>query len=475
MSAWKSEHLRRLPAVDEILRHPLVAEQAGGLPHRLLVAAVREAIEAARQRILQAVSPDQAGERESAALAGEVVARLRQVRHPQLRRVINATGVILHTNLGRSVLAEEAMQAIQRTAASYTNLEYDLQAGERGERYEHLRALLRRLAGAEDALVVNNNAAAVLLSLQALAQGREVIVSRGELVEIGGSFRIPEIMALSGALLREVGTTNKTRLADYEGAIGPHTALLLKVHPSNFRVVGFAEEVPPAELAALGRRRNLPVMVDLGSGSFLSGLPGDEPTVPDVVAAGADLVCFSGDKLLGGPQAGIIVGARDLLRRLQRHPLTRAVRVDKLTLAALEATLRLYLDEARARRHVPTLRLLTLTPEELAVLAKELAKRLREVLDSRFTIELAETTSAPGGGSLPTLELPTTAVALRCDSLGSAAIERHLRGGEPPVIARVRHDVVLLDVRTLLPDDLSDLVRSAARLATLPPEQPPTD
>ena len=377
-------------------------------------------------------------------------------------------GVVLHTNLGRALLSDAAIARVAAVSAAYSNLELDVETKERGSRYAHVDGLLRRLTGAEDALVVNNNAAAVLLALESLARGREVVVSRGELIEIGGEFRIPDIMLRSGARLREVGTTNRTHLRDYAEAIGPDTALLLKVHTSNYRVVGFTAEVASRELARLGRERGLPVMEDLGSGSLLDLRPHGfpyEPTVPDVVAAGVDLVSFSGDKLLGGPQAGIVVGRRDLVSRLKRNPLNRALRIDKLTVAALEATLTAY-EAGVALQTVPTLQRLTEPLGAIRARARRLLRRLDPALRRRLHASLAQTTSQVGGGALPTVELPTAAVALGADGAQTRDLDTALRTGDPPVIARVVSDRLLLDCRTILPSEIPPLAMALARAAS---------
>ncbi len=374
----------------------------------------------------------------------ELTRELAAVRTPSLRRVLNATGVIVHTNLGRAPLAPEALARVQDAARGYSNLELDLEEGERGSRQDHVAALLRRLTGAESALVVNNNAAAVLLALAALAEGREVVVSRGELLEIGDGFRIPDVLARSGARLVEVGTTNRTRAADYERAIGAETALVLRVHQSNFRVVGFTELPKLAEVAAVAHRHELPLVDDLGSGA-LGDVPG-EPSARESLAAGADLVCFSGDKLLGGPQAGIVVGRPDLVERLRRHPLQRAVRVDKLSLAALEGTLQLHL-EAPAR--IPVLRMLG----EDASAVRARAEQLAELTGG--TVE--ETVARVGGGALPLAELPSFACAL------DESLAAPLRVGEPPVIGIVRDGKLLLDCRTLADDELDEVVTAVRR------------
>jgi L-seryl-tRNA(Ser) seleniumtransferase len=428
--------LRDLPSVDELLRAGPVA----GLPHATAVAAAREVLARAREEITAGHDPGDLVARTVAA-AGERAA-------PRLRRVVNATGVVLHTNLGRAPLAPAAVDHVAAVAGGYSNLEYDLRAGERGSRHDHLAALLRGLTGAEDALVVNNNAAALLLALSALADGREVVVSRGELIEIGDGFRIPDVLARSGARLVEVGTTNKTRAADYEAAAGPETALILRVHQSNFRVVGFAERPELRQLAQVARRAGVPLVDDLGSGSL--GTVGDEPLVCDSLAAGADLVTFSGDKLLGGPQAGIVCGSAELVARLRRHPLQRALRPDKLTLAALEGTLLLYADPERAAREIPALRMLREPLESVRARAERLAGLVGG--------EVVETVARPGGGALPLLDLPSAGVELEPE-LAAA-----LRATEPPVVALVRGDRTLLDCRTIADDEV-ELVAAAVAAA----------
>jgi L-seryl-tRNA(Ser) seleniumtransferase len=427
--------LRDLPSVDELLRDERLAAE----PHDLAVAAARTALRRAREDISAGVEPG--------SLVDAVLAELAGARAPSLRRVLNATGVLVHTNLGRAPLAPSALERVVEVGGGYSNLEYDLAEGARGSRQDHLAGLLRRLTGAEAALVVNNNAAAILLALAALAEGREVVVSRGELIEIGDGFRIPDVLARSGATLVEVGTTNRTRAGDYERAIGPGTALLLRVHQSNFRVVGFSEQPRLAELAHVARRHDLPLVDDLGSGALRP--VGDEPTPAESLRAGADLVCFSGDKLLGGPQAGIVVGRADLVGRLRRHPLQRALRADKLTLAALEGTLVLALDPA-SRDEVPVLRMLHEPLEDVRARAERLAALVGG--------EVEETVARVGGGALPLAELPSAACALE-ETLAGA-----LRRGEPPVVAVVRDGRTLLDCRTLAEDEI-DLVASAVAAA----------
>ena len=421
--------LRDLPSVDELVRAGPLAR----LPHAAAVAAAREALARAREEIAAGREPGDLVAR-AAAVAADRAA-------PRLRRAINATGVVLHTNLGRAPLAAAALERVRAVAAGYSNLEYDLEAGARGSRHGHLAALLRRLTGAEDALVVNNNAAAVLLALAALAEGREVVVSRGELIEIGDGFRIPEVLARSGARLVEVGTTNRTRAADYAAAVGPQTAAILRVHQSNFRVLGFAERPALAALAAVARRAGVPLVDDLGSGSLVA--LGDEPLVPESLAAGADLVAFSGDKLLGGPQAGVVCGRAELVARLRRHPLQRALRPDKLTLAALEGTLLLYADPERATAEIPALRMLREPLERVRARAERLAALAGG--------EVVESSARAGGGALPLLDLRSAAVAFE------EALAARLRLAEPPVVALLRDGCTLLDCRTIAEDEVEQV------------------
>jgi L-seryl-tRNA(Ser) seleniumtransferase len=415
-------NVRDLPSVDELAR-------TSGDP--LAVDAARAVIARARDEIRAGTDPGDLRVRLSEELAA--------ARAPRLRRVINATGVIAHTNLGRAPLAEEAIERVRAAARGYSNLEYDLGKGARGSRQDHVAPILGRLTGAEAALVVNNNAAAVMLALAALAEGREVLVSRGELIEIGDGFRIPDVLARSGARLREVGTTNRTRAADYERTIGPETALILRVHQSNFRVVGFTEQPTVSELAQVAQSHKVPLVDDLGSGALSGGL-GDEPTARASLAAGADLVCFSGDKLLGGPQAGIVVGRADLVERLRRHPLQRALRADKLTLAALEGTLALHLD---APERIPVLRMLLTDTAAVRSRAERLARRVGG--------DVEETVARAGGGALPLAELPSWACAVEED------LAAPLRAGEPPVVAVVRDGRTLLDCRTIGDDEIDEV------------------
>ncbi len=431
--------LRELPSVDRALADPRLAD----LPHELALAAVRGALERARAAIRAGEEP---GDLVEAALADVLAAR-----KPSLRRVINATGVVIHTNLGRAPLAAAAIERVVEVGSGYSNLEFDLENGKRGSRQVHLEAILTRVTGGEAALVVNNCAAAVMLALAALAEGREVLVSRGELIEIGDGFRIPDVLARSGAKLIEVGTTNRTRAVDYENAIGADTALLLRVHQSNFRVVGFTEQPTIAELAVVARAATLPLVDDLGSGVIRE--LGDEPTVAASLAAGSDLVCFSGDKLLGGPQAGIVVGRADLVERLRRHPLQRALRADKLTLAALEGTLALYLDPVRARAEIPVLRMLDESIDTIRARAERLAGLVAG--------EVEETIGRVGGGALPLAELPSFACAVE------ETLAEPMRVGDPAVVGVVRDGRLLLDARTISDGQIDEIARAvtAARAA----------
>jgi len=408
------------------------------------------AVEAARNVLARAREEIQAGA-DPGDLAERLMDELGAARSARLRRALNATGVIVHTNLGRAPLAEAALERVHEVGRGYSNLEYDLSAGTRGSRQDHVAGILRRLTGAEAALVVNNNAAAVLLALAALAEGRDVLVSRGELIEIGDGFRIPEVLARSGARLVEVGTTNRTRAADYEQAIGPETAVLLRVHQSNFRLVGFTELPSVADLAKVAQRHELALVDDLGSGALTPSntvLVGEEPSVRESLDAGADLVCFSGDKLLGGPQAGIVVGGAELVERLRRHPLQRAVRADKLTLAALEGTLALYLDPEKAFAEIPVLRMAT----ESVDAVKARAERLAELVGG----EVEETVARVGGGALPLTELPSFAAAVDEELAGP------LRAGDPPVIGVVRDGRLLLDCRTLTDAEAEEVAGAVA-------------
>ena len=453
-----NELLRKIPKVDELLRSPALAETISQYGDRAVTEAIRAELDALRKAILANLTDTMPGQE---TLARRISNRVRMDSLPSFRRVINGTGIILHTNLGRACLSEKAAQAAADAASSYSNLEYELTAGKRGSRYSHVEALLCKLTGAESALVVNNNAAAVLLVLSALTQGGQVIVSRGELVEIGGSFRIPEIMEACGAQLKEVGATNKTHLGDYERAITEQTKALMKVHTSNYRIIGFSETPALPDLVMLGHERGLPVIEDLGSGCLLDlnrfGIH-DEPTVQDSVRAGVDVVSFSGDKLLGGPQAGIILGKKQYMDVLKKHPLNRAMRVDKMTLAALEATLRSY--EADAAEEIPVIAMLSAKPEML----REKAEKLSAMLASAgISAEVLPVEGRVGGGSVPNHSLPSFAVAFDGNI---TALEETLRLGIWPIIGRIHEGKYLLDVRTLFEEDFSTIV-TAVREAIL--------
>lgn len=454
--------LRQIPAVHKLLLAPGGQQLTADFSHDLAAAALAAAAARLREQVL-AGTPVDADDFTPAALGRQAARWLASLTHPGPRRVLNATGVVLHTNLGRAPLPPAVMAAASQQVTGYADLEFDLATGRRGSRQAHIEPLLQFLTGAEAAMVVNNNAAAVLLALAALARGRQAIAARGELVEIGGSFRLPTVMTESGCQLVAVGTTNKTYPRDYEEAITDATALLLKVHPSNYQVVGFTAAATVTDLAAIGRARHIPVMVDAGSGVLLDltayGLP-PEPTVAATVAAGADIVTFSGDKLLGGPQAGILVGRRPLIERCRRHPLARALRIDKLSLAALTGVLALYLRPAAALRDIPTLTMLTLTAGELDRRSRGLAAALAQRLGPGVHVEVITGTSLAGGGALPATELPTTLVSLQSTALAAAQWHRRLRQGQPPVITRLQDDALLLDPRTILPADADLLVQA---------------
>ncbi len=464
------ELLRLLPSVDDILKDPRTREWLREYPRVLVLEAIRSAVDLQRQAILQ--TTDKASAPQSISLPGiidqaEVI--LRELADPSLQPVINATGVVIHTNLGRSILSERAIRSIVEAGRSYSNLEYDLRAGERGKRYVHVEGALRRLTGVEAATAVNNNAAAVLLCLNTLARGKEVVVSRGELVEIGGSFRVPDVMERSGAILREVGTTNKTHLKDYEKAINDNTGLLLKVHASNYKIVGFTKEVSAEELAKLGRKYKLPVMWDLGSGSFIDLSAygaGTEPTVQQAVDAGVDVLTFSGDKLLGGPQAGLILGRKTWIDPIRSNPLARALRIDKLTLAALDATLAQYLDTEKAVRDIPTLWMLTQPLSEISRKAEILADAFGKTGGAGLTVLIQDDISQSGGGALPTGHFPTKTVCIRHDRLSANQIESRLRLGKPHIITRIKEGLVVFDPRTLNDDEIGKISEAVKNMLT---------
>lgn len=455
----KKQLLSALPKIDESLAD--ISSSTQSIPSRLVKLAVRHCVDSERQRILNndkscvLLTHEQWHNRflEAIALKNQM----------NLRRVINGTGVVIHTNLGRSLLSPFMVKALQRAGAHYTNLEFNLTTGKRGSRYSLVEEIICDLTGAEAALVVNNNAAAVLLAIDSLASGKQVIVSRGQLVEIGGSFRIPDVIAKSGAQLIEVGATNRTHLADYEKMINSETAMLLKVHTSNFRIIGFTSEVSAEELATLAHSHGLLAMEDLGSGCLVDlsafGLP-QEPTVQQIVRAGVDVVTFSGDKLLGGPQAGLIVGKKAAIERIKRNPLNRALRIDKFTLASLEAVLRNYYDLDQALNTVPTLRMLTQPIELIKKRAKKLMRRVQNSLPAGYSISLCTTMSRVGGGAMPEHGLPSWAVAFKLDQVSISAMEHGLRELSLPIIGRVEDEVFLLDMRTVSDDEVPELADS---------------
>jgi len=460
--------MRKLPPVDRLLQEKAVRDLEGEIPHSIVLKAARETVDDLRNRIRDGWSPDP-DDLSPQNLAAQVRERAVSMNAPSLRKTINATGVILHTGLGRAVLPEAARNALMEIASGHSNLELDLETGTRGSRRRHYAELLAEICGSEAGFAVNNNAAAVFLALNTLARGREVIISRGHLVEIGGSFRLPDIMARAGARLVEVGTTNRTRIADYEKAISEDSALILRVHPSNFRIVGYAEEAPLAELVELGGRHRIPVMDDVGSGALLDmsrfGLQ-DEPVVQESVKAGADIVTFSGDKLLGGPQAGLIVGKREAIDDLASNPLARALRIDKLTIAALESTLKLYADPDSAIRAIPTLRAIAKPIQEINRAAIRLKRRLTQAIP-RITIQVLDGVSEVGGGSLPGQSLPTRLVSITADGTDFANpndLARAFRSADPPILGRVADDRFLLDPRTVDDADISAIVRAARQI-----------
>ena len=449
--------LRQIPKVDELMKQPALQQLCQIVPAQKVTEAVRQILDDLRGGILNGTVEALPSLEE---ICGLIVGDASKKAEYSLKKVINATGIILHTNLGRACISQRAADAACEVAQSYSTLEYNLQAGRRGTRYSHVEELLCKLTGAESALVVNNNAAAVLLILSDMAQGGQVITSRGELVEIGGSFRVPDIMEACGAELKEVGTTNKTHLWDYDRAITEKTRALMKVHTSNYRIVGFSETPTLVELVELGHSRGLPVIEDLGSGCLVDlqqyGILG-EPTVQDSVRAGVDVVSFSGDKLLGGPQAGIIVGRKAIVDKLKKHPLTRAMRVDKMTLAALEATLRSY--DAGLVNEIPTLAMLSATPAYLQGKADQLCQLM---LGAGIAAEVVPTEGQVGGGSVPTQMLKSFAVAVQPAGVNLDQLETNLRLGSPAIVGRINHDRFLLDVRTLRENDFDDIVKAVA-------------
>ena len=464
--------LKGLPKIDDVIglleKNGIYAKASKDIVReacRQVVQNLRDQILSAADKTLPSVSPDAAS---AARSVEEIVAGLHRFK---LKRLVNATGVILHTNLGRAPLCSEAVDRIVEVGRGYSNLEFDLIRGERGLRYDHVGGLICALTGAEDALIVNNNAAAVLLTLNTLAERKEAIVSRGELIEIGGEFRIPDVMTKSNSILREVGTTNRTRLADYEKAIGPNTGVILKVHTSNYRIVGFTEEAELVPLVALGKHHGIPVFDDLGSGCLVDlaafGLQ-HEPTVREVLGSGVDVVTFSGDKLLGGPQAGIIVGKKDIVARIKKNPLNRALRIDKFTLAALEATLMRYLAPGDAPRSLRSLKALTEPQGDVRKRARKLMGKLKRAGLSGLTYELKDSMAAAGGGSLPTEDIPSAVVAVKSAKMPASRMEARLRRAAVPVIVRVDENEILIDLRTVAEDEFGFVVDALRNLAASP-------
>ncbi len=453
----KQSVLRKIPSVDKVLEYEDVKILLQKYSRGVVLKAIQNVLGRIREKLLTDKETLMSNEKQSLSVtAEEIENEMKSLRKPHLEKVINATGVVLHTNLGRSLLPDESIENMKEIASSYSNLEYDLEKGRRGSRYSHIENLLCEITGAEAAFVVNNNAGAVLLALNTLADGKEAIVSRGELIEIGGSFRIPDIMKRSGAKMIEVGTTNKTHPEDYEEVINDKTGLLLKVHTSNYRIVGFTSEVDLHTLIEFGGKYHLPVVNDLGSGSLIDfslyGLE-QEPTVQEVVKTGVDVVTFSGDKLLGGTQAGIIVGKKTTIKKLIKNPLNRALRIDKLMLAALESTLRLYIDQETVIKKIPTLKMITLPLDEIKRRANNLKSRLMKNIPDHVEIQVVDDSSQVGGGALPSQQLPTKVVAISSESISVKRLEKYLRDNRPSIIARISKDQLRIDIRTVSMDE----------------------
>ena len=463
----KKNLFSKLPSVDELLSNDEIIKITNNYPRVLIVESIRETIDKNRQTIIGLKEEDVEGfNLDINKVITDVIKSVKSKYELSLRKVINATGIVIHTNLGRSLISEDIKDEIFNVGFRYSNLEYDLEKGERGSRYSHLTNIIKRLTGAEDVLVVNNNAAAVLLVLNTLAKDKEAIVSRGELVEVGGSFRIPSIMELSGAKLVEVGATNKTHLKDYEEAITDETSILLKVHTSNYKIMGFVKTVEIDELSVLGASKSIPVVEDLGSGVFIDvskyGLS-YEPTIHDSLKKGADIVTFSGDKMLGGPQAGIIVGKKEYIEKMKKNQMTRALRVDKLTIAALEATLRIYLDEEKAKKSIPTLRMLTYTMDEIDDKANRLLEEINKYkLDATITIE--DSLSQVGGGSMPLETMDSKCIQIVPNNMSVARLEKGLRLSTSHIIGRIKDNKYSMDVRTIFDDEFETIAKELANI-----------
>ena len=467
MTENRAELFRMIPAVDRLLETSGIKDISDEYPRNLILRAINEILAQTRKGIEKGEITGESSAIDQGHIIGKIKERLEFLSRSSLRNVINATGVVIHTNLGRSLLAERVIEKFRDISGGYSNLEYDLEKGKRGSRYSHVEGILKELTSAEAAMVVNNNAAAVLITLETIAKDHEAIVSRGELVEIGGSFRIPDVMKKSGAAMVEVGTTNKTHLKDYEEAISPETAAILKVHRSNFQIVGFNEEVERSALVELGQKHNIPVIEDLGSGSFidLSKYGMDwEPTVQQVLDEGVDLVTFSGDKLLGGPQAGIILGKRELVEKIKMNQLNRAFRIDKLTLLALEETLNIYRDERKALEIIPTLRMICQSHESLKAKAGRLARMIKPKDGDNFKVDTVDGTSKVGGGAMPLMALHTRLLRLRPEKMTAHHINETLKSCDPPIIVRVEQDSVLLDVRTIQDRELKTVAKAINEL-----------
>lgn len=468
-TAQQQTLLRQLPGVDHILERTKGEPALQSVPAPLLVRSIRNVIEDLRSAILANDETVTEQHLTDSEIGDAVAVRIKIAMALKLKPTINATGVVVHTNLGRSRLADTAVENLVTIASKHSNLEFDLSTGKRGSRYDSVEDILCEISGAESAMVVNNNAGAVLLCLDTISRNKKVIVSRGELVEIGGSFRIPDVMAKSGSILKEVGATNRTHLKDYEEAVENETGLLLKVHTSNYSVVGFTADVALHALVKLGEKYKIPVMEDLGSGTFIDfsryGLS-KEPTVQEAVATGVDVVTFSGDKLLGGPQAGIILGKKEHLDVIKSNPLTRALRIDKLSLAALESTLRLYRDPDEAVAKIPTLRMLTLDLDHIRNQAEKLADMLRAIDNTRLSVRLVSLSSKAGGGSLPLLELPSQGVGVTIGDISLNAIDRYMRQNQPAIIGRIENDTFIMDLRTLHEDELTPIAAAFTTMLT---------
>lgn len=458
----RGELFKQIPKVDDILENESIIQSLKEYPRSTVLEAIRNELDNFRELIKNDSINIENIEKNIENLPKKIVGIIIKINESHLKKVINATGTILHTNLGRSLLTENAVEKVAEIARSYSNLEYNLEAGKRGSRYSHVEKLLEKITGAESALVVNNNAAAVMLILSTLAKGKEAIVSRGELVEIGGSFRVPEVMEQSGAILVDVGATNKTHSKDYVNAITEETGVLLKVHTSNYRILGFTESVSLEELVSIGKEYEIPVVEDIGSGVLIDlskyGIE-HEPTVQESIAAGIEIVSFSGDKLLGGPQAGIIIGKKEYIDQMKKNPLTRAIRIDKFTIAALEETLKLYLEEETAIKYIPTIKMATMPFEELAIKAEELFLKLSNCMQLA-DIKIVDQVSQIGGGAMPLSELPTKALEIKPKQINVAKLEQKLRNYKTPIITRVYKNTLLLDVRTISQSDYKTIVEA---------------